>query len=267
MSATNLNLEKIVLDDTLNGTMIEKINNNMDILDVKYGELKNALLQQTGKQTLAEAIDFVDDISNENSQLKQIGNATASQILKGKTALVQGQIITGVIQNQGAQTIIPGIYNKAIPAGRYLSGEQLIKGDLNLIPEYIVKGRAIFGVSGKAKKQPTINVTLTGTYASSIGGYGAGIDQNGTLVIWAMSNTLYYEHINFVDTSIGAGTIGNGWNITEYDTGDPINVPHACTITGLQNHNNINISLDVSSRSSGYDYLTADVTITVSDND
>lgn len=264
MSTVNLGLEEIVLEDTLNGTMLEKTNNNMQKIDAKYGELKNALLQQTGKQTLTEAIDFVGDISNENSQLKQIGNATASQILKGKTALVQGQTITGVIQNQEAQTIIPGTVNKAIPAGKYLSGVQLVKGDLNLIPENIVSGKAIFGVSGKAKKQPTINVTLTGTYASSIGGYGAGIDQNGTLVIWAMSNAINYEHINFVDTAIGSGTIGHGWNITEYDTSDPINVPHACTITGLQNHNNINISLDVSSRSSGYDYLTANVSITVS---
>lgn len=107
MSTTNLNLEKIVLDDTINGTMLEKTNNNMQKLDVKYGELKNALLEQTGKNTLEEAIAYVQTLANHIEFLNSSGNAVASNILSGKKAVVKGQVITGTIPSQSAQTITP----------------------------------------------------------------------------------------------------------------------------------------------------------------
>ena len=79
--------------------------------------------------------------------------ATASQILLGKTAYVNGVKITGTIPSQAAQTIIPGTTNKGttnktISAGMYLSGVQTIKDDPNLIPNNIVWGKNIFGVDG-----------------------------------------------------------------------------------------------------------------------
>lgn len=52
---------------------------------------------------------------------------------------------------QAAQTIIPGTEDQSIPAYRYLTGEQTIKGDANLIPENIVSGVSIFGVEGTAE--------------------------------------------------------------------------------------------------------------------
>lgn len=107
MSTTNVKLEKIVLDDTLNGTMLEKINSNMQKIDDKYGELKNALLEQTEKETLVEAISYVQTLANQISFLKSSGDATASQILSGKKAVVKGNVITGTIPSQGAQTITP----------------------------------------------------------------------------------------------------------------------------------------------------------------
>lgn len=217
MSSTNLNLEEIILDDTLNGTMLEKLNENMKKLDDKYGELKNALLEQTGKSTLAEAVEYVQSLYNQIIELNTIGTATASDILSGKVALVKGELVTGV-----------------------------------------------------GKIRPTINITLdsssSSTYAGYISGYGAGIDDEGTLIIWAMSNTSSYEHINFVDTSIGIGTIGEGWNITSYDTSDPVSVPHACTVVDLSNdlsnYNTINITLKPTAVNSSYDYITVQVTVT-----
>lgn len=107
MSTTNVNLEEIDLDDTLNGTMLQKINSNMQKIDDKYGELKNALLEQTGKETLAEAISYVQTLANQISFLKSSGDATASQILSGKKAVVKGNVITGTIPLQEAQTITP----------------------------------------------------------------------------------------------------------------------------------------------------------------
>lgn len=261
MSTQNINLEKIILADTINGSMLEKINNNMQKIDEKYGELKNSLLEQTGKTTLAEAIVHVQTLANQLAFFNSNGDATVSDILSGKLAVVNGEIVIGAIPLLGEQTIVPTTTNRTIASGQYLSGVQTIQGDANLIPENIVSGKSIFGVNGNARKIQNIEVTLSGSYASQISGYGAGIDQKGTLVIWAMSNTTNYEHINFVAHSV-VGTKQSGWDVTDFDTADPIGVPHACTIADLSEYSSISVVLNASSRSSAYDYTTIQVTIT-----
>lgn len=52
------------------------------------------------------------------------------------------------LTTQAAQTITPGISNKTIASGRYLTGTQTIKGDSNLIAENIKKNVSIFDVIG-----------------------------------------------------------------------------------------------------------------------
>ncbi len=82
------------------------------------------------------------------SQGTQDATAGAGQILSGYTAYAKGGKVTGTISSQGAQTITPGTSAKTIAAGRYLSGEQTIAGDANLIPANIAKGKSIFGITG-----------------------------------------------------------------------------------------------------------------------
>ena len=74
--------------------------------------------------------------------------ATASDILSGKTAYVNGSKVTGTIASQAAQTITPGTSDKTIASGKYLSGTQTIKGDANLVAGNIKSGVSIFGVTG-----------------------------------------------------------------------------------------------------------------------
>lgn len=77
--------------------------------------------------------------------------AGAAQILSGYQAInADGEIITGNIPSQGAQTITPGTVNKTIAAGRYLSGTQTIAGDSDLVANNIRNGVNLFGVDGNA---------------------------------------------------------------------------------------------------------------------
>lgn len=48
-----------------------------------------------------------------------------------------------------AQTIMPGTEDQVIPAYRYLTGKQTIKGDANLTSDYLYEDQTLFGVSGE----------------------------------------------------------------------------------------------------------------------
>lgn len=52
------------------------------------------------------------------------------------------------VERKAAQTYTPGTTDQIIEAGRYLNGEQTIKGDQNLLPKNIKSGANIFGVPG-----------------------------------------------------------------------------------------------------------------------
>lgn len=66
------------------------------------------------------------------------------------TATAGEQVTTQQLTTQAGQTIIPGTLDKTIPSGRFTTGNQIIKGDPNLIAENIKSGVTIFGVAGGA---------------------------------------------------------------------------------------------------------------------
>lgn len=74
------------------------------------------------------------------------------------------------ITRKSAATITPTTTDQTINAGQYLSGAQTIKGDGNLVPENIISGKSIFGVSGSV----VIQKYYTGTSdpSSSLGNDG-----------------------------------------------------------------------------------------------
>lgn len=74
--------------------------------------------------------------------------ATASDILSGATAYINGVKITGQISGKSAETFTPTTSDQTIASGQYLSGTQTIKGDSNLQAQYIANGVSIFGVEG-----------------------------------------------------------------------------------------------------------------------
>ncbi|AVK48930.1 hypothetical protein AXY43_13350 [Clostridium sp. MF28] len=87
--------------------------------------------------------------------------AAAGHILNGYSAYTKGVKVAGNIPSKAAATIIPGTTDQTIPANIYTAGPQIIKGDPNLLSQYIVAGKNIFGVDGSATVE-----SLGGSYTS-----------------------------------------------------------------------------------------------------
>lgn len=74
--------------------------------------------------------------------------AAAADILKDKTAYVNGQKVTGTITSTNAQTITPTTTNQTVNGNTFLAGAITVVGDANLLAENIKSGVTIFGVTG-----------------------------------------------------------------------------------------------------------------------
>lgn len=94
---------------------------------------------------------------------------SAADLLAGKQLIdADGNVLTGTMPTQGAQTITPGTAVKTIAAGRYLTGTQTIQGDADLKAENIKSGVNIFGVTGTlVSKNLNIN-TMNGSGTSEL---------------------------------------------------------------------------------------------------
>jgi hypothetical protein len=89
------------------------------------------------------------------------GLITASVIQDAGYVLAGTISVTEQLPVQEAQTIMPGATDKTIEAGKYLTGIQTIKGDVNLIADNIAKDIAIFGVVGTHQGGEDVSAELT----------------------------------------------------------------------------------------------------------
>lgn len=70
---------------------------------------------------------------------------------------------TQQLTTQGAATITPGTTAQtAVASGRYTTGDVVVSGDANLVPENIAEGVSIFGVTGTHSGGGSVEV-YTGT--------------------------------------------------------------------------------------------------------
>lgn len=72
----------------------------------------------------------------------------AGKMLSGVTAYAGGTKYTGSIQSKSEEIYTPGTSSQTIAAGQYLSGNQVIAGDANLVAANILQGVTIFNVEG-----------------------------------------------------------------------------------------------------------------------
>lgn len=109
--------------------------------------------------------------------------AVEGEVIKGKTAYVNGAKVTGTMQNNGGVVIKPGINDQTIPEG-YHNGKGYVEGDADLKPENIKAGVNIFGVEGKSSIVETSDGTATEN--EILDGYKAYVD--GEKVTGVMPN-------------------------------------------------------------------------------
>ena len=279
MATENLDLEKIELVDNMQTSLLEKMNGNFEKIDTAYKQLKDLLIAKTGKDNLVEAIDYVDELVN-----AQDGTITADKVFngyvgyKGKERIVgtalatpstgsashlltgtklydsSGNLIEGAMISKSGGTILSSggnvsgtSYRLQVPQNAYYSTTSYISRPVSSVLSDL-----------GAKVVPNIS------FASTLGGYfskqGWAYNPDGTLVIYIMTSDTSYEHIYFYASSI-IGTKGVGWDISSWDTGDPV-ACYACTVTGLSSYTNISVRLDSGGLNSTYDYLRVNVTIT-----
>lgn len=90
------------------------------------------------------------------------GLITASAVQEAGYVAVGTKSVTKQLATQTSQTITPGTSNQTISAGKYLTGEQTILGDINLVADNIKNGVSIFNVAGTLEPNVPIQ-RATGT--------------------------------------------------------------------------------------------------------
>lgn len=149
------------------------------------------------------------------------GNATASDLLLGKTATTDAGEITGTIPTKSAATITPGTTNQVIAAGQYLAGNQTILGDADLKASNLPVGVNIFGVAGS---RSAIKSIQRGTASFVDGATSAtvsvtGVDLTKAVLLVTYNNSSSDNAAMFIN-----GVITNSTTLTfTRDTGSRAN--------------------------------------------
>lgn len=162
-------------------------------------------------------------------------DVTAGKMLSGIVGYTSNGKVTGTIDSISAQTITPGVSDKTIASGKYLSGTQTIKGDANLLEENIKNGISIFGVtgtyesSGSSGGKNVAQGTITGAGAEAVtidtglnsinifalfnhsiasaSGITSALYLNGTVTGVGVSYSQYFKTVGY---SVGTFTIDGG---------------------------------------------------------
>lgn len=127
--------------------------------------------------TLAEVTQATPTISVSSG-----GLITASATQSGGIVEAGSKGSTQQLTTQGEKTVTPTTTNQtAVASGRYTTGDVVVAGDANLVPENIAEGVSIFGVEGTHSGGGGGDVATLTIDASNYYMY-AYADENGSLV-------------------------------------------------------------------------------------
>ena len=114
---------------------------------------------------------------------------------------------TKQLTTKEAATITPGLNDQTIASGTYLTGDQTIQGDVNLLSENIKSGVSIFGVAGSYAggsssnnceayytEDPVPTVPFSGTADEiKVWGYAQKVISTYNKVVYTFCGTAYYS--------------------------------------------------------------------------
>lgn len=132
---------------------------------------------------------------------------------------------TQQLTTQGAKTVTPTTTNQtAVASGRYTTGDVVVAGDANLVPENIAEGVSIFGVEGTHSgggggDREQISITVKG---SVFGPISYIVASNGSALIdKAKATTIITADINSI-MLFGSGATTP--TVTAISSGDVTNI-------------------------------------------
>lgn len=111
--------------------------------------------------------------------------------------------VTQQLPVKTAQTFVPTTFNQSIPAGAYLTGDQIIQGDGNLVAGNIKNGVSIFGVAGSYKGEE-----ITTLYAYNHGDQCTSVTSGWSSSGGATFNSGYVALQGKVGAQVGMYTNG-----------------------------------------------------------
>lgn len=127
---------------------------------------------------------------------------------------------TQQLTTQGAKTVTPTTTNQtAVASGRYTTGDVVVSGDANLVPENIAEGVSIFGVTGThsgGAQACTLTVEFTAG-RSSLTIYYISPEMSELQTRKCESGNPPAFTLNVAKNTIAFFDSNNGWGITQLE--------------------------------------------------
>ena len=121
--------------------------------------------------------------------------ATAADILSGKTAYVNGSLVTGSVQSKETETFSPSATQRTISQGQYLSGDQVIEAvTADNLPSSLFQSVTVDApLTGTKTVTPSTGRVLSSvTINASVNGYTGSVDEDGLRQIGWNFNDIEY---------------------------------------------------------------------------
>ena len=109
------------------------------------------------------------------------------------------------VARKSAQTYTPGISNQVISSGQYLTGDQTVASDQNLVAANIKNGVSIFSVTGNYSPSVSMSTVQTNSYttSSSLSTYSVTYTFTPTIPEGYTTDNLYIQTV-YCSTSVSA---------------------------------------------------------------